>query len=61
LSLQRRFKKPAPAVLQPNTGPRLLNIPAAAAYLGCHVWALRMMVKDREIPHVKIGRAFMLD
>ena len=64
MSLQKRFKKSASSVQQvnlPPNGPRLLNLKDAAKYLSAHVWALRTMVRKRQIPHVRIGRGYLID
>jgi excisionase family DNA binding protein len=64
MSLQKRFKK-SPVVTLPAphdiSGPRLLNIKAAASYLGAHAWAVRQMVRSRQLPHVKIGHGYLID
>jgi excisionase family DNA binding protein len=63
MALQKRFKKP-PVTTLPTphaiSGPRLLNLKDAAAYLGAHLWAVRQMVRRRELPHVKIGRGQLI-
>lgn len=65
MSLQSRFKKkPSPASTSPETsagGPRLLNLRQSAEYLSAHPWALRQMVRTRQIPHVRIGRGYLID
>jgi excisionase family DNA binding protein len=63
MSLQKRFKKPSTTItaLTPFTGPRLLRIKPAAAYLSLGVGTLRKMVKDRTIPHVPEGNKFLID
>ncbi len=60
MSLQKRFKKPdAPVVA--ISGPRLLSVKDAATYLGAHLWAIRQMVRKRELPYVQIGRKHLID
>lgn len=64
MSLQKRFKKPLGPVQEVNTaasGPRLLKLQDAANYLSAHVWALRVMVRERRIPYVRIGRGYLID
>ena len=64
MSLQKRFKKPAAPVQQvnlPSSVPRLVNLQEAARYLSAHPWALRQMVRRREIPYVKLGRGYLID
>jgi excisionase family DNA binding protein len=63
MSLQSRFrKKPSPVQLVNNSvGPRLLNLKQSAEYLSAHPWALRQMVRTRQIPHVRIGRGYLID
>jgi excisionase family DNA binding protein len=60
MPIQKRFKKPVvPAVA--ISGPRLLSIKDAAAYLSARVWAIRQLVRNREIPYVPVGRGFKID
>jgi excisionase family DNA binding protein len=64
MSLQKRFKKALGPVQEVNTavnGPRLLNLQDAARYLSAHVWAVRQMVRKRQIPYVRIGRGYLID
>ena len=63
MSLQKRFKKPPviPPVVTPFTGPRLLRIKQAAAYLSVGTGTVRKLVKDRAIPHVPEGNKFLID
>jgi excisionase family DNA binding protein len=64
MPLQRRFKKSPASVHLPDTidsGPRLLPLVEAAKYLSAHPWALRQMVRKRQIPHVRIGRGYLID
>jgi excisionase family DNA binding protein len=63
MSLQSRFKKKPSSVASPETavGPRLLNLKKSAEYLSAHPWALRQMVRTRQIPHVRIGRGYLID
>jgi len=60
MSLQKRFKKPATPVVA-ISGPRLLSVKDAATYLGAHLWAIRQMVRNRELPYVQIGRKHLID
>ena len=61
MPIQHRFKKPV-ALPQPITaGPRLLSIKDAAGYLGARVWAIRQMLRKRELPYVPVGRGFKID
>jgi excisionase family DNA binding protein len=41
--------------------PRLLDIKAAAAYLGSTVWQMRTLIWEKKVPHVKLGRRFLFD
>ena len=60
MPIQKRFKKPVvPAVA--ISGPRLLSLKDAAVYLGAHLWAVRQLVRNREIPYVPTGRGFKID
>ena len=40
--------------------PRLLGIKQAATYLSTTVWCVRSLIWDRKIPHVKLGKAYLL-
>jgi excisionase family DNA binding protein len=61
MPIQRRFKKPV-VLLQPITaGPHLLSIKDAAAYLGARVWAIRQLLRNRQLPYVPVGRGFKID
>jgi len=60
MPIQKRFKKPVvPAVA--ISGPRLLSVKDAATYLGAHLWAIRQMVRNSELPYVQIGRKHLID
>jgi excisionase family DNA binding protein len=54
--MKLKLKPPAPA-----TTPRLLAIPAAAAYLSSTVWFLRTCVWERRIPFLKLGNRLLFD
>jgi len=41
--------------------PRLLDIPAAAAYLSCTVWFVRTLIWEGRIPFLKLGKRLLLD
>jgi excisionase family DNA binding protein len=45
---------------QPIT-PRLLTLPQAAAYMNCALWQVRQLVWRRDIPHIKMGKRFVVD
>ena len=40
---------------------RLLSLAAAARYLGTTVWAVRCLVWDGALPHVRLGRRHLVD
>jgi excisionase family DNA binding protein len=64
MPLQKRFKKPPAPAQSPETSagePRLLTLKKSAEYLSAHPWALRQMVRTRQIPHVRIGRGYLID
>jgi excisionase family DNA binding protein len=63
MSIQKRFKKTPTTItaVAPFTGPRLLRIKPAAAYLSLGVGTLRKMVKDRTIPHIPEGNKILID
>ena len=60
MPIQKRFKKPVVPVVA-ISGPRLLSVKDAATYLGAHLWAIRQMVRNRELPYVQIGRKHLID
>jgi excisionase family DNA binding protein len=60
MPIQKRFKKPVVPVVA-ISGPRLLSVRDAATYLGAHLWAIRQMVRNRELPYVQIGRKHLID
>lgn len=39
----------------------MLNVRAAAAYLGCTVWYVRTMEWEKKIPSVKLGNRLLFD
>ena len=41
--------------------PRLLTIKQAAQYLSCAVWQVRTLLWSKEIPHLKLGKKFLID
>lgn len=41
--------------------PRLIGIKAAAAYLGCTIWAARSLAWGRAVPSLKIGNRILFD
>ena len=45
----------------PLTAERLLSVEAAARYLGTTVWAVRCLVWDGALPHVRLGRRHLVD
>jgi len=64
VSLQRRFQNPAQPTAVPIStvnGQRLLTLKQAAVYIGSHLWAVRQMLRNREIRYIKIGRSFVID
>jgi excisionase family DNA binding protein len=61
MPILRRFKKPVVSPQPISAGPRLLSIKDAAAYLGASVWAIRQMLRNRQLPYVPVGRGFKID
>lgn len=55
MPILRRFKKPVVSPQPISAGPRLLSIKDAAAYLGASVWAIRQMLRNRQLPYVPVG------
>jgi excisionase family DNA binding protein len=45
----------------PTITPRLLTLPQAAAYCSCALWQIRQLVWAKEIPHIKMGKRFVVD
>jgi excisionase family DNA binding protein len=41
--------------------PLLLNIPEVARVLSSTAWTVRGLLWNNEIPHIKIGRRFLVD
>ena len=41
--------------------PLLLDIPAAARALSTTVWCVRDLLWSKKIPHIKLGRKFLID
>jgi excisionase family DNA binding protein len=41
--------------------PRMLNVKAAAEYLGCTVWFMRTLAWEKKIPHVIFGNRLLFD
>lgn len=39
---------------------RLLNVRQAAVYLGCSVWAIRDLIRRKQVPKIKLGK-FLVD
>lgn len=58
-------KKPAVLVLPepvaPTPEPILLDIQGAARALSSSVWSVRALIWDQKIPHIKIGKKFLID
>ena len=44
-----------------SPGPLLLDIPATARALSSTVWAVRQLLWDKKIPHIRIGKKFLVD
>ena len=53
---KRQSESPANPVV-----PRLLTIKQSAAYLSCAVWQIRTLLWAKEIPHIKLGKKFLID
>jgi excisionase family DNA binding protein len=64
MALQKRSSKQSssvPAVSFTTPEPLLLDIKSAARVLSCTTWAVRSLLWSKEIPHIKIGRRFLID
>ncbi len=40
---------------------RLLRIPQVAVYLGCSVWAVRDLLRRKELTKIPLGRKYLVD
>jgi excisionase family DNA binding protein len=45
----------------PRPEPILLTIPASAQVLSTTTWAIRELLWSKKIPHIKIGKRFLID
>jgi excisionase family DNA binding protein len=45
----------------PPITPRLLTIKQAAAYLSATIWSVRQLLWSHTLPHIAIGRRFLID
>ena len=45
---------------QPDRSPKLVNVREAAARLGVSVFTLRAWLRQRRLPHVKLGRRVLV-
>ena len=54
--------KPQPSSPQPSSSVEtlLLDLPAAARALSSSVWTVRGLLWNNEIPHIKVGRKFLI-
>ena len=59
MSHRKTSTRKTSSVLAP--APRLVGVAAAAAYLGCTVWAVRSLQWDKQIPYVRIGQRLLFD
>ena len=50
-----------PRTLPGHSEPRLLGVREAATYLGSTVWAIRTLVWEEQVPHIKIGKRLLID
>lgn len=53
-------KKNLPAVPQ-LISPRMVGVKQASAFLGTTAWAMRNLVWDKKIPHMRIGARLLFD
>jgi excisionase family DNA binding protein len=49
------------AISPASVTPRLFTIKQAAQYLSCAVWQVRTLLWSKEIPHIKLGKKFLID
>ena len=50
-----------PLVFPSFPNQRLLNVRQAALYLACSVWAVRDLLRRKELPKIKLGKKFLID
>ena len=53
--------KQVPITVVPIPEPRLLNVRAAAVYLGCTVWFVRSLAWSKAVPHIVLGKRLLFD
>jgi excisionase family DNA binding protein len=46
---------------RPQSEPILLTIPASAQVLSTTTWAIRELLWSKKIPHIKLGKRFLID
>lgn len=54
-------KKKSVVATSPSPSALLVDIPTAAQILASTRWAVRELLWSREIPHIKVGRRFLID
>jgi hypothetical protein len=47
--------------VHPHPEPLLITIPASAQLMGTTIWAMRELLWSKKIPHIKIGKRFLID
>ncbi len=58
---KKNRKRPTYSAPTPATQPLLVDIRAAAGLLSATVWAVRELLWSKKIPHIRIGRRFLID
>lgn len=58
--MPRKKTVPIPAPAPPVVQSILVDLPTAALMLGSTVWSVRELLWSKKIPHVKIGRRFLV-
>ena len=58
---KRKARAHARPPQSPPLTPRLLTVKQAAAYTSATVWAIRQLLWSHALPHIAIGRRFLID
>jgi hypothetical protein len=51
----------SPSESRPHPEPLLVTIPASAQMMGTTIWAMRELLWSKKIPHIKIGKRFLIN
>jgi len=61
--MPRKPRRKSPTTVASVSAPaaRCLTVEGAAAYLGAHVHAIRTLVWDKKVPHIRLGHRILFD